>query len=123
MPKKVDHEHEAVIPFAFLQGPVDHHTPEAVVAAANHHLDRLFTRPVHLTRNPYEHDPEPASRHARTTGAPPHPPENPALDPVAGSGRQPGWLLSFCAPQPCQPSISIQALTRLRSRCGYGFPR
>jgi hypothetical protein len=35
---------------------------------------------------------------------------------------QPGWLLSFSAPQPYQPSTAIQALIRPRSRCGYGLP-
>jgi hypothetical protein len=34
----------------------------------------------------------------------------------------PGWLLSLSAPQPCQPSIAIRALTRPRSRRGYGLP-
>jgi len=35
----------------------------------------------------------------------------------------PGWLLSFSDPQPCQPSMLIQALTRRRSRGGYCLPR
>ncbi|PPS72489.1 hypothetical protein BZZ08_07097 [Streptomyces sp. MH60] len=40
----------------------------------------------------------------------------------AGTVRQPDWELSFSAPQPCQRSTSIQALTRGRSRFGYGLP-
>jgi len=46
----------------------------------------------------------------------------PAPGTAGGAVRQPDWELSFSSPQPCQRSTSIQALTRGRSRFGYGLP-
>src|SRR5690606_4130183 len=39
-----------------------------------------------------------------------------------GSGQEEGCAVSFIRPQPCQRSTSTQALTRARSRFGYGSP-
>ena len=50
------------------------------------------------------------------------------VEDVAGGGRSgflihPGWLLSFSAPQPYQPSTALQALIRPRSKSGSGVTR